>query len=58
MFTSMLLFSVPNMLPIDELLASTVTSVVTASESFLFLFGKPGGSETLYFLYCPDTLLL
>ena len=32
----MLLFSVPNVLPVDELLASTVTSVVTASESFLF----------------------
>ena len=61
MFTSMLLFSVPNVLPVDELLASTVTSVVTASESlesFLFLFGNPSGSETLYFLYSPETLLL
>ena len=46
------------MLPVNELLASTVTSVVTASESFLFLFGNPGGSETLCFLDCPETLLL
>ena len=58
MFTSMLLFSVPNVLPVDELLASTVTSVVTASESFLFLFGNPGGSETLCFLDYPETSLL
>ena len=46
------------MLPVDELLASTVTSVVTASVSFLFLFANPGGSETLCFLDCPETLLL